>query len=166
MIRRRAAVVSRDGEDAVAVRRHPARRPDPFLLTVRGPSRHVPRLDVHGDHPAAVVAAVSVITAVGDIENAAHERQRAALVLIRRIELVIVRRFQRGNVDGPSSDFVSRVDRERVDLMVTAGVGSHEDGARPQVDHRRADDSVAAHPDAVRPDDVADGLLERIDDVR
>src|SRR6266542_1691678 len=44
VIRGRAAVVSRDGEHAVTVRRHPARRPDSFLLTVRGPSRYVPRL--------------------------------------------------------------------------------------------------------------------------
>src|SRR5262249_57033918 len=86
-----------------AVTGDPARRPDPAALSARAPADDVagiPQADP--DNPAAVVPAIAKMPAKRDIDASIEDGQRAALVLVARVEALAPRRKRFCDINRPT----------------------------------------------------------------
>ena len=109
-----------------------------------GPTRSLGGIvDRNCDNPAVIVAAVSPVTAIGDVKDAVVQQKCAALILIGRIELNVLKRDD-GGVDRPAGKRGAVVEREGEDEMLRGdstirrrhGIGVND--AVPFIDDGRA----------------------------
>jgi hypothetical protein len=89
--------------ERAAIAGDPARHPDPAARASGAPADDVAGIgQTNADDPAAIVAAITVMPAIGDIDPAVKEGERAALVLIASAEALALCRERPGDIDGPS----------------------------------------------------------------
>src|SRR5207248_7523009 len=99
-------------EEGAPVAADPARRPDAATPPASAPADHVPRVpQAEADHRAMVIAAIAVMPAVRDIDPAAQNGERAALVLKPGIKMFSAGGQSLGDFDRPARQW--RAVRER-----------------------------------------------------
>src|SRR5277367_1023254 len=91
--------VAGGGEERAAVVADAAGRPYATACSARAPSRDGRRfVEANSHHPAMIVTAITEMSAIGNEQRAAHNRQRAALILNARREFHLERQQRSGDV--------------------------------------------------------------------
>jgi hypothetical protein len=123
-----------------------ARRPDAAAARPRAPGDDVAGVaQADADDPAMVVAAIAGMAAIRDEHPALEDRQRAALVLVRRVERKPLGGERIGDIDRPAGQRSAVAERQGEDEMARPrGTADHRveiDRAGRRVDRRRAGDA-------------------------
>ena len=123
----------------------PARRPDAAARRAGAPGDDLGGVgQADADDPAVIAAAIAEMPAIGDIDPAVEDGERAALVLIGVVEAPALRRQRGGDVDRPARQNGAVLQRHGEDLVARPrSRGDHRveiNRLRPLVDDRRAGD--------------------------
>src|SRR6185369_2807061 len=168
------AAVAGDREHTIAVGRQATGGPDPLLAAQSGPAGDLRRIiGFHADDPAVVAAAVAIVAAKRDVQDAVDQRQRAALILIGEIE-VDAAGFDLRHIHWKARDLGALIiDGQGMDLVATGGHGCGDvEHALAGVDDGGADDAAVLdagaraartlRTDIFGPQRRASGLVERV----
>src|SRR5437764_1874423 len=128
----------------------PARRPDAAAAPTGPPGRDTLRIGQwHTDDPAVVIAAIAEKPAIGYVQRAVEEQQRAALVLHPRIEGLALCPQRVSDIDRPAGEGSAVLQRQTKDTVPRSG--------------RVADHRIEVETAAGLVDDRGAGDAERVD---
>src|SRR5215469_808149 len=99
----RAEGIAGGNKQRAAVAADAAWRPDAAAAGARGPRDNITRIiQANADDPAAIIPAIAEMPAIGHIEAAGEDGERAALALNARVETPASRGERFGDIDGPA----------------------------------------------------------------
>src|SRR5215469_15591531 len=124
----------------------PTRRPDTAAPPAGAPADDVAGVaQADADDPAAIIPAIAEMPTKGDIDPSVENGERAALVLVARIEALAVRRECLGNIDRPTRQWRAVLQRQGKDTVArSANICNHRvavDRLGRLVDNRGAGDA-------------------------
>src|SRR6516162_9776584 len=100
---RRTKCIAGGNEQRAAVAADATRRPDAAAAAARGPGDDITRvIQANADDPAAIIPAIAEMTAIGHIEAAGEDGERAALALNACVETPAPRGERFGDIEGPA----------------------------------------------------------------